>query len=128
MTVLAQRLALARAMIFDCDGTLLDSGPVYCESWATGLRLSGIEMSRKWYHERAGLSEHALLDSFEWDHGVDLDRSAVVALMHSTYLGSMHQLKVNSVVAAIARRNHGRVPLAVASLSLIHISEPTRPY
>ena len=115
MNGLEQRLALARALIFDCDGTLVDSGPVYCEAWATGLRLSGIEMSREWYHERVGLSEHVLLDSFERDHGVDLDRNAVVALMRSTYLGSLHQLRVNSAVAAIARANDGRVPLAVAS-------------
>lgn len=112
---LAQRLAEAQAIIFDCDGTLLDSAPVYCQAWATGFRISGLEMSSDWYRERAGLSEHVLLDSFERDHGVHLDRIAVVALMRSTFLSLLHQLKVNSAVAAIAWENHGRVPLAVAS-------------
>lgn len=68
-----RRLAVpsgAGAFIFDCDGTLLDTLPIYAGAWSHGFAPSGVEMKRAWYLERAGLSEHALMDRFDADHGV----------------------------------------------------------
>jgi len=72
-------------------------------------------MARDWYRARAGLSEHVLLDAFERDHGLRLDRQAVVARMRAAYLASITRVKVHEGVARLARSNQGRVPMAVAS-------------
>ncbi|QPB18929.1 HAD family hydrolase [Rhizobium sp. 007] len=49
------------AIIFDCDGTLVDTIPVYARAWSQGFASSGVQMNRDWYLERAGMSEHVLL-------------------------------------------------------------------
>ena len=53
------------ALIFDCDGTLVDSAPVYAEAWAEGFGLVGIAMDHAWYTANNGLSEGVLVAAFE---------------------------------------------------------------
>src|SRR5690348_226798 len=106
MEAIARKLAQTQAIIFDCDGTLVDSGPVYAEAWAAGFRLSGREMSLAWYRRRSGMSEHILMDAFEQDQDIILDRSAVVARMRRTYLNTAYKLKEVEAVTVIARTNY----------------------
>lgn len=56
------------AIIFDCDGTLVDTIPVYARAWSQGFASSGVQMNRDWYLERAGMSEHVLLRDFEREY------------------------------------------------------------
>jgi beta-phosphoglucomutase-like phosphatase (HAD superfamily) len=104
-----------RAIIFDCDGTLLDTSPVYSLAWAAGLRSSGKEMAAAWYRARAGMSENVLMDAFEVDEGVRLDREAVVATMRSAFLQEIGHVREIQLIADVARRNLHRLPMAVAS-------------
>lgn len=125
MEAVASKLAQTQAIIFDCDGTLVDSSTVYAEAWATGFQLSGREMSPAWHGKRNGLSEHVLMDAFEKDHNVILDRLAVVELMRQTYLNTAHKLREIEAVTTIARQHHQRVPMAVASGGPASIVVPT---
>lgn len=45
------------AVIFDCDGTLVDTPPIYADAWGAGFSLCGKLMDRAWYLVRAGMSE-----------------------------------------------------------------------
>jgi HAD superfamily hydrolase (TIGR01509 family) len=103
------------AILFDCDGTLIDTPPLYARAWAAGLRLSGIEMAPEWYLARAGLSEHVLFDAFEAEHGVVLPRADVSRIARENFRHQMHELREIAAVATVARQNHGRRPMAVAS-------------
>jgi beta-phosphoglucomutase-like phosphatase (HAD superfamily) len=103
------------ALIFDCDGTLIDTAPVYARAWAAGLRSSGREMARDWYFARAGMSEHILMDEFEALESIELDREQVVGLMRSAFLAELAGLREIDAIATVARRNRGRRPMAVAS-------------
>ena len=118
-------LAKAGALIFDCDGTLIETASLYARAWASGFALSGRTMSVDWYKARAGLSEYVLMDAFEGEHGVKLDRQATVAKMRETFLKKLALLREVAVVAAIARRNHGTRPMAVASGGPAAIVEPS---
>jgi len=82
-------------------------------------------MSVDWYKARAGLSEFVLTDAFEGEHGVTLDREAIVAKMRETFLQELASLREIAVVAEIARRNHGERPIAVASGGPAAIVEPS---
>lgn len=105
----------AGALIFDCDGTLVDTLPIYAGAWAYGFQPSGQTMKRDWYLERAGHSEHALMDLFDADHGVTVDREQVINLMRQRFLANISAVEEISAVAAIARAHHNEIPMAVAS-------------
>ena len=118
-------LAKAGALIFDCDGTLIETASLYARAWASGFALSGKTMSVDWYNARAGLSEHVLMDAFEAQHLVKLDQEATVTKMRETFLKEVVLLREIAVVAEIARRNHGERPMAVASGGPAAIVEPS---
>lgn len=103
------------ALIFDCDGTLVDTPPIYARAWAQGLALSGIAMEADWYMARAGMSAYLLMDAFEAEHGVMLARDEVLTVMRRVFAESIDQLREIQAIADIARRYHRRLPMAVAS-------------
>lgn len=116
MTALEEMLAGADALIFDCDGTLVNSCPVYSVAWSAGFALSGVVMDVEWYEDRNGLSEHVLMDQFEQEHHVVLDRERVVGTMRRCYLDHLtDNLQEIASVTEFVRRFAGKLPMAVAS-------------
>ncbi len=103
------------ALIFDCDGTLVDTPPIYAKAWAKGFALSGIAMETEWYMARAGMSAHMLMDAFEAQHGVTLKRRQIIRVMRAVFAAGIDQLCEIPAITDIARRNKGRLPMAVAS-------------
>jgi HAD superfamily hydrolase (TIGR01509 family) len=110
-----RRIAAARGLVFDCDGTLVDTLPVHAKAWAVGFATSGVEMAPDWYWPRSGFSEVDILDAFERDHGVVLDREHTTTTQRRAFHDHIADLREIAVVAAIARAQHGKLPMAVAS-------------
>jgi len=105
-----------RAIIFDCDGTLVDTIPLYLRGWqAAFLAVASLDVPAAWFAGRGGLSEGLLLDAVEGDFARMLDRPALVAHARAGVVAAMDDLKEITVVADVARRYHDRLPLAVAS-------------
>ena len=103
------------AIIFDCDGTLVDTLPLYHRAYDQAVQAFGVTITEDWYRRRAGMSESVLLDAIEAEFGVNLDRHEVVSRMRTGFVDRLAELREITVVAAIARAWRGRVALAVAS-------------
>lgn len=109
-------LQAADGLIFDCDGTLIDSLPAYAAAWREAFAGSGNVMDGAWHAARCGLCEAQLMAQFEHTYQVTLDRPRVVATMRQHYLANLSlQVREITRVTAIARRFAGVKPLAVAS-------------
>lgn len=109
------------ALIFDCDGTLVDTAPAHFQAIAQAVATQGHRMDRDWYMARAGLTPDALLDAQE-THAAErgnplapLDRAAIYGTYNQHFHASLNLLQEVALVAGWAREWHGRVPLAVAS-------------
>jgi len=108
-------LAAAKALIFDCDGTLVETPTLYASAWQDAFGAVGHCMDPAWYHARAGMSEDVLLDDYEAENDVKLDRNLAVSTMRSAVLKRMHEVSEIERISAIARRHRGVLPMAVAS-------------
>ncbi|WP_205686804.1 HAD family hydrolase [Caulobacter flavus] len=113
--MIKERFPDTKALIFDCDGTLVDSLALYAVAWPAGLRSTGHAMEASWYLERGGFSGDMLMDAFEQEVGQTLDRAQVMKTVWATYQAGVGELTEIAAVTAIARRFHGRLPMAVAS-------------
>lgn len=105
----------AHALIFDCDGTLLKTPDLYAAAWQSAFANAGLQMDLGWYHERAGMSEHVLLDAFEAEKGVLVDRARAVRDLRHFILTNIGSVEEIPEIATIARANYARIPMAVAS-------------
>jgi HAD superfamily hydrolase (TIGR01509 family) len=101
------------ALIFDCDGTLVDSTALHCRAWALALASVGADMQDSWYFARTGIPGAELLRQFREEFGVAFEPDVVVAEQVRYFLANLHTVSVIDRVAALAR--DARAPIAVAS-------------
>ncbi|AQS85392.1 MAG: HAD family phosphatase [Acetobacter aceti] len=111
-----QVVAGTEALIFDCDGTLVDSLPLYLAAWLEALKIKGgLDVSSDWFFSRRGYSEGMVLSELEKTRGVALDRAAIMAATREGVRNRLPGVKQNVPVVALVREWVGRLPLAVAS-------------
>jgi HAD superfamily hydrolase (TIGR01509 family) len=104
------------ALIFDCDGTLINSAPAHLHSIQQTLATFGHTMTPEWYAPRTGLTPADLLDAYEAEFKVDaIARQAFAERYKISFLDALPLIREVEAVTTIARTWHGRVPLAVAS-------------
>lgn len=104
------------ALVFDCDGTLVDSAEAHLYSLQQALAPLGLAMAPEWYHPRHGLGPDDLLDAYEADFKVEsLVRADFYEHVNEAYLAGVNLIQEIKVVADVARDWFGKVPMAVAS-------------
>ena len=104
------------ALIFDCDGTLVDTTPAHLRALQKALQPLDLTMTPEWYYPRGGLTPKALWDQYEdLQDGPPLDREGLTHRYNLAFQLGLNQLEEITVIAEVARRWHGQVPMAVAS-------------
>jgi HAD superfamily hydrolase (TIGR01549 family) len=104
------------ALIFDCDGTLVDSAAAHLLSIQEALKPLGLTMTEEWYQTRHGLGPDPLIDEYEAAFGVQpIDRVALYERNNAAFQAAIPLIEEVGFVADIARTWHGKVPMAVAS-------------
>ncbi|GAA4199233.1 fructose-1-phosphate/6-phosphogluconate phosphatase [Streptosporangium oxazolinicum] len=103
------------ALVFDCDGTLVDTASANESAWRTALAGWQVDLDPAWYRARTGLSADRLLAELETETGAELDYQAVRAAALDAYQWLIHTVTPHRPVSAVAEAHRGRVPMAVAS-------------
>jgi beta-phosphoglucomutase-like phosphatase (HAD superfamily) len=103
------------ALLFDCDGTLVDSVTAYERAWGRAFAAQGRTMLPEWYRARTGLSPAELAEAAALDDPAPLDRAAVQAAATRHFVELVELVTSNERVVAVARAHHGSVPMAVVS-------------
>lgn len=102
-------------LIFDCDGTLVDTAPIHFLAVNEAMRPLGLEMAAEWYFARVGLTPEALFAEYERVHGVKIDTAELSLRYGPIFTANLERAKEVAEVAEVARANFGNVPMAVAS-------------
>lgn len=102
---------MLQALIFDLDGTLVDSGPVHFEVLRDLLDARGLTLEWNWYQRHLGMTFARMLSLLD----STLPLQEMLEESHRGFLKRVDQLMVHEDVACLARALHGRLPMAVAS-------------
>jgi HAD superfamily hydrolase (TIGR01509 family) len=102
-------------LIFDCDGTLVDTAPIHFYAVNEALRPLGLEMDAEWYFARVGLTPEALFAEFERLRGVKIDTAELSERYGPIFTANLERAREIEAVAEVARANFAKVPMAVAS-------------
>lgn len=104
------------AVIFDCDGTLIDSSDVHIQCMRAGTQDQGHEMSADWYATRNGLDRISLFKAFRrtFDRSFDVDRACRTSIAH--YDKAVHlALSIGETSNLAKSLRDCAMPLAVAT-------------
>jgi HAD superfamily hydrolase (TIGR01509 family) len=103
------------ALIFDCDGTLVDTMPAHYASWCAALAAVGMTFDHDRFLALAGMSTVATVETLAREQGVTCDALAVARDKDQRHRARTDTDPPIEVVVAIARRAYGVKKLAVAS-------------
>ena len=106
------------ALIFDMDGTLVDSEKVHWLAWKQTLAADGMDIPDYSEFKRyVGVSDEEMAQEFSATAEQELDPHQLVARKCSEYLDLVPQIELLPGVAETLERWHGRFTMAVASSS-----------
>jgi beta-phosphoglucomutase-like phosphatase (HAD superfamily) len=106
--------AEAQALIFDCDGTLVDSMGLHRIAWTQILGRYDFSISDAWWNEWAPLPVAPMVRAVIPDASDELVAD-LAEEGHHGFLERIDYLKPIEPVVAVARLHSGRIPMAVVS-------------
>ncbi|MGA2177604.1 MAG: HAD-IA family hydrolase [Verrucomicrobiota bacterium] len=108
-------LTAPKALIFDCDGTLADSMPLHWRAWHEVAERHGLDFPEDRFYALGGVPSRDILKMLSEEQSRPLDPVAVSREKEAAYLLLLAQVQPVDVVVNIARKNYGKIPMAVAS-------------
>ena len=102
-------------LIFDCDGTLVDTMPIHFKAWSSTTKVHGLVFPEDRFYALGGVSPFEVLRILSSEQGVKVDPEAVPREKESRYMELIAEVDEIPEVMQIVRENHGKIPMAVAS-------------
>lgn len=104
-----------QGIVFDCDGTLADTMPLHWRAWNAVTAQHGIHFTEDRFYALGGVPSRDILAMLRAEQGLTFDPLQVAREKEEAYLELLSHVGPVDVVVHIARENHGRIPMAVAS-------------
>ena len=110
----------AKALIFDLDGTLVDTMGMHIDSWIMAGEYFGVEISSKMIDENAGIPSVPLVEKFNYEYGWDLDPYEFRSHKNELYLQIKSAKGVDPIIPVVefAKTQFGKLPMAVGTGSI----------
>jgi len=104
-----------QALIFDCDGTLVDTMPIHYIAWCAMLKDYGLVMDEDRFYSYAGWPTIKMIEALAKEQGVKCNPEELAHRKEQLYIERMAEAEPIHSVIAIAQREKGKRKLAVAS-------------
>ncbi len=104
-----------KGLIFDCDGTLADTMPLHWRAWQMVTQRHNLHFPEDRFYATGGIPSRDILKLLATEQGRSLDHLAVAHEKEEAYLPLLPQVEPVQAVLEIAKANHGKIPMAVAS-------------
>ncbi len=104
-----------RGLIFDCDGTLVDTMPMHYRAWQTALSEAGIPLAEDEFYRLAGMPTLQIAQALASEHNSPVSGEHITHRKEEAYIESIPEIALIPAVVGIARRENGRRRLSVAS-------------
>ncbi|HJN89488.1 MAG TPA: beta-phosphoglucomutase family hydrolase [Verrucomicrobiota bacterium] len=102
-------------LIFDCDGTIVDTMPIHYAAWCSTTAEHGLEFSEERFYALGGVSPFEVLRKLSEEQGVNIDSEAVTFQKEAKYMELIGDAAEIPEVMQVVRESHGNLPMAIAS-------------
>lgn len=103
------------ALIFDMDGTLVDSMPRHLDAWEATSAEFGLPFDRAQLNEYGGIPTRKIVAILAEQHGLDIDVEAFARRKVALYMEHIQQVSVFPAMWELVRRCHGKVPMGIGT-------------
>lgn len=106
---------MIKGIIFDCDGTLADTMPLHWRAWQMITQRHNLHFPEDRFYAFGGVPSRDILKLLAEEQGRSLDHIAVAHEKEELFLPLLAEVEPVHAVVEIAKANHGKIPMAVAS-------------
>lgn len=106
------------AVIFDCDGTLVNSMPAHFEAWCQALAMHGAAgiFREDVFLAMGGRPSTDIVEELNSEYGLKLDPDSIAAVKREIFLKQLGTITLIDEVANFARSlQRRRIPMAIAT-------------
>ncbi len=105
------------AVIFDCDGTLVDSMPAHFDAWCEALALYGAGgvFKEDVFFAMGGRPTMDIVVELNDEYNLKLNPAAVAFAKREAFLKRLSTVTLIDEVAAFAESLRGKIPMAIAT-------------
>ncbi len=104
-----------KGLIFDCDGTLADTMPLHWRAWQAVTLRHELHFPEDRFYSLGGVPSRDILKMLAREQHKSIDHIAVAHEKENAYLPMMMEVGPIHEVVEIAKQNHRKIPMAVAS-------------
>lgn len=105
----------AKALIFDCDGTLADTMPIHWQAWHEAMAELKKKIPQDFLDRHKGVPVYEIIEEYNRVFDEDVDVELFVDLKQSKAVGMLPHTQGIAPVVEIVKKHHGKIPMAVAS-------------
>ncbi len=104
-----------KGLVFDCDGTLADTMPLHWRAWQVISQRHKLHFPEDRFYAMGGVPTRDIIKMLGEEQGLTIDHLSVAKEKEALYLTTLEHVGPIECVVEIARANHGKIPMAVAS-------------
>ena len=104
-----------KGLIFDCDGTLVDSMPLHMKAWEYAITQAGGKWDYDFIFSKKGMQGQDILALYNKTFGANLDAKTTAHIKQQYFFTHCKEMKPIQPVVDIVHRYTSRLPMAVAS-------------
>lgn len=109
------RFAQYDALIFDMDGTLVDSMPLHLDAWEITSAEFGLPFDRAELNEYGGIPTRKIVAILAEQHGLNIDVEAFARRKIALYLEQIDKARVFPQMWDLVKAHHGKVPMGIGT-------------
>lgn len=115
------------AVIFDLDGTLVDSMPAHFAAWCEALKRQDAQhiFAEDVFYAMGGRPTKDIVTELNGEFGLHLDPQEVAVDKRNAFLKNIDQVVIIDEVVEFARSKRGKMPMAVATGGTRLVAEKT---
>ncbi len=105
----------SRGLIFDLDGTLIDSMPLHYEAWREVCATKGVDFTEEMFYSLAGVNSERIFEIINEKYGTDFDPVPYGRIKEGIYMKKLKFLKPVKPVMAVVKQYYGRLPMSIGT-------------
>lgn len=104
-----------KALLFDFDGTVVDTMGVHLKAWNRGLANYGLTLSRDQHLAWAGRPTRIIVQLLNEMHKIKIPTEEFLREKEVHFFSALHEVKEIASVTEIIKHYHGSLPMAIVT-------------
>jgi beta-phosphoglucomutase-like phosphatase (HAD superfamily) len=113
MKILDKDLNQYQALLFDLDGTLIDSMPHHNQAWIDTMASYNVKIGQEFLMETAGMSSLRIVSIINERFNKSLDPKATSRKKRNQYLSNLDKIEIFEPIFSIVRNYNNKLPLGI---------------